>query len=1515
HKAVELYRGRTAASREHIFPVSEGPLLDTLRRQGAASLPLPSDRTMMTPEGFSNPQDYLRALKAHAKSAQEAPFIIEKASPKQVERIAEIWEKELEPRLNSYRDTEVDKEERHQDIESYVRSALQKDEREVFIARRGDTVIGFIMSSIEPGYPIGWLEYMAVDSIYQRLGVGRSLLIRAIESLKTKDDITEIWIEDISPNEQVGSILKKLDFEQAPDATSKVYRLRIARDTFGPHSAGAAELPPGTEPKMDYEEQYGYSDEVPTPNMDSFKAVRAGQHGKDAHKSGFSRRSVLAWVAGTAAAIALSIPAVKRACLVLSEDADDSVKLAAREAHFIFAGHKTKGDFEIVRKHLIALFDEIKRKKKKAVIVHELGGLGFKAEIPIGGKVQKFSIPSFEWLEFCERNPDGLARKWFEAAKKVERNNLKRLVSGYLLPEEVYQTQTGFNYFGWAYNKFLHENLKAIEDIKIEDLSFKDYVLTLKFLAKIKESFSCFEKGKFADYQKTLESAISLMNESVKNRDARLMRQNGMLLQKFPDRAMINVRGTAHYAMVRRFGVRNVNLIDWDETTGSFYGLTQLKLINAGGMPMDESEKTRILLTFYPVSLVSSYCTYGLGMKPVSSARVARMAGDKLNISQLKEMSLTFSSRNTDGIPSKMRGLLVLAWMAEKGLLSHKDIEMLKGVEDREKEILKELFPLLSKIDTSPWPVFEKMLIAAAAPNIPGPVKPGHAVPSSNNVELERILEDLERVATSHMASPDIIDIKRALWSRNLPEAARIARYQKKIAAENDALLIDVMERIIALDSVFPGNVPLRTFGPHSAGAAELPPGTEPKMDYEIGYLVGDTVVKDEKIPTGNLGSHSQKVLRKCRITKFHALIRKWPELLKTKGLSPNNFKKVCVLAAQKGYALTMETALGLSPEDTESFSRRAHDWLDGRISESPRRAHDAAIVSTFLSAHRLATIEDLLRTDAITFFDRKIPAQDVWKVYNALKLFLLRKPRSAPYQTYEEALDAFVNVKIRWGRTTEPMRVKFMKELAQKLNEGFSLNLEVADLGTGRMFEPVEWESEGRKRRASLGGLLEHVRIEHENCSYSEAMKILKAYGEEDTLTRSVPTPPSGIETIILNGLPVTPEEARSAVSTLSNGEHIFNALITDNTINIEIVSRHLHCSTERGHTQLTHPALKRGVISGIVNNEGTILMFDETMKPDFTPQEIEMEHDEYIRLARFLIEHGFPAEAAYNKMPVGFLEEMKIIDTEPRVLGDLAIQRLRGRSIHPQNTNIALKIKALKNAFKVLNNKVRKTPVNSWISKLGSILQKTHGIRRICVSISVIENSPDIALTLKRLRNAEIIVTGVTDENRWIVEGLTRFKNELSLPDLALIPLEEKAIEEKIQASDQRLTDPRNGLPYEFLRTEAIRGLELKRRPLDKYEVMIMITEPAIEEEADQLAGILEGVLSKNISIRIPVMHAKGKTLFSLSAMLNDWLTEIRNERYSTVCKLPPIDIPAKMMRRLERKLQAALLRLRSA
>ncbi|MBL7158708.1 MAG: hypothetical protein ISS91_04285, partial [Candidatus Omnitrophica bacterium] len=45
HKAVELYRGRTAASREHIFPVSEGPLLDTLRRQGAASLPLPSDRT------------------------------------------------------------------------------------------------------------------------------------------------------------------------------------------------------------------------------------------------------------------------------------------------------------------------------------------------------------------------------------------------------------------------------------------------------------------------------------------------------------------------------------------------------------------------------------------------------------------------------------------------------------------------------------------------------------------------------------------------------------------------------------------------------------------------------------------------------------------------------------------------------------------------------------------------------------------------------------------------------------------------------------------------------------------------------------------------------------------------------------------------------------------------------------------------------------------------------------------------------------------------------------------------------------------------------------------------------------------------------------------------------------------------------------------------------------------------------------------------------------------------------
>ena len=79
--------------------------------------------------------------------------------------------------------------------------------------------------------------------------------------------------------------------------------------------------------------------------------------------------------------------------------------------------------------------------------------------------------------------------------------------------------------------------------------------------------------------------------------------------------------------------------------------------------------------------------------------------------------------------------------------------------------------------------------------------------PSDSN--LDDILERLERIGASHFGNGALVEIKRALWVRNFGEAARLARYQRNLAPDNDVMFIDVMEKIMALGDIFPGRAPV----------------------------------------------------------------------------------------------------------------------------------------------------------------------------------------------------------------------------------------------------------------------------------------------------------------------------------------------------------------------------------------------------------------------------------------------------------------------------------------------------------------------------------------------------------------------------------------------------------------------------------------------------------------------------------------------------------------------------------
>ncbi|MCX5667260.1 MAG: NAD-glutamate dehydrogenase [Candidatus Omnitrophica bacterium] len=240
---------------------------------------------------------------------------------------------------------------------------------------------------------------------------------------------------------------------------------------------------------------------------------------------------------------------------------------------------------------------------------------------------------------------------------------------------------------------------------------------------------------------------------------------------------------------------------------------------------------------------------------------------------------------------------------------------------------------------------------------------------------------------------------------------------------------------------------------------------------------------------------------------------------------------------------------------------------------------------------------------------------------------------------------------------------------------------------------------------------------------------------------------------------------------------------------------------------------------------------------------------------------------------------------------------------------------------AFSALNSEAREeSQLSTSVSKLRGTSQNLMDVNkfRFCLPIEVLRNSPDIALALnstgllkQKPQDAEnvefeLVVTGVTEEDVKLIEGLNRddIKKALNLPKKFTVSvITEAQIQETAQRFGYDASNPKN-------RVAIVK--DFFSGALAKGEYMAIATDALDStEKADALKEELERELKaelsqENISIRVLVRPESGKSMYSLSKIINDWLDAINQGNFSTISRILPI--PAPLTPELERAIRTA-------
>jgi len=250
---------------------------------------------------------------------------------------------------------------------------------------------------------------------------------------------------------------------------------------------------------------------------------------------------------------------------------------------------------------------------------------------------------------------------------------------------------------------------------------------------------------------------------------------------------------------------------------------------------------------------------------------------------------------------------------------------------------------------------------------------------------------------------------------------------------------------------------------------------------------------------------------------------------------------------------------------------------------------------------------------------------------------------------------------------------------------------------------------------------------------------------------------------------------------------------------------------------------------------------------------------------------------------------------------------------------------ITSLRQAAGEVDKTMRKDSVlwsSLLLSALKGLIQDTFLDRvtklRLCVPIEVLKNSADLRLTLEGLEKMrgnvpfELVPTGVRPEDMKAIKNLNveDIRQALNLPDKRKLTIAEPITESDILVISKAFQI--KGLPSPKERAAIIRDLYLRRligkgemrRELADGEFMAIAvqTDATTREEAEKLKKDegYDNELQKNISIRLLVKPGPDSDVFSLSAIINDWLMDISVKKYSIVGITLPV--PASMIKQLE-------------
>jgi hypothetical protein len=161
----------------------------------------------------------------------------------------------------------------------------------------------------------------------------------------------------------------------------------------------------------------------------------------------------------------------------------------------------------------------------------------------------------------------------------------------------------------------------------------------------------------------------------------------------------------------------------------------------------------------------------------------------------------------------------------------------------------------------------------------------------------------------------------------------------------------------------------------------------------------------------------------------------------------------------------------------------------------------------------------------------------------------------------------------------------------------------------------------------------------------------------------------PSGITRILLNQEEKQAGELKSIMKALSNRKilieksgYLFNSSIKDNCLCIGILPYFVN-GERTHHYDIELPVQGKCILYGFINSNTMLaLLFKpdkETYYNGFQPEMAEVFRDNYVRLARFFIENGFPGKFELDLVTKCLFEEANMFTDVPSTVKELAMQK----------------------------------------------------------------------------------------------------------------------------------------------------------------------------------------------------------------------------------------------------------------